>query len=90
MRVDVGGHELRVEASGEGPPDLVCLHGLADTLEIWRKLAPGLGEIGRVVLVDQRAHGGSDTPPGPVGRDDLARDVLALLERLDIARAVLI
>ena len=35
QRIDVGGHELRVVLSGEGPPDLLCLHGLVDRIEIW-------------------------------------------------------
>jgi len=37
-RVDVGGHALRVETRGAGPPHFVCLHGLADTLAIWSRL----------------------------------------------------
>jgi len=89
-RVDVGGHALRVETRGAGPPHFVCLHGLADTLSIWSRLAPALAEHGRVMLVDQRAHGGSDARPGPYRREDLATDVRALLDRLDIDRAVLV
>ena len=89
-RVDVGGHALRVEVIGNGPPYFVCLHGLADTLEIWRRIAEPLAAHGQVVLVDQRAHGGSDAPPGPYVREDLAADVDALLSRIGIDRAVLI
>ncbi len=89
-RVDVGGHSLQVEIHGAGPPTYVCLHGLADTLEVWRALAGPLSERGQVVLVNQRAHGGSDAPPGPYRREDLAADVCALLDELRIARAVLV
>ena len=88
--VDVGGHALRVETRGAGPPHFVCLHGLADTLATWSRLAPGLAPHGQVVLVDQRAHGGSDAPPGPYRREDLATDVRGLLDRLAIDGAVLI
>src|SRR5947208_11650645 len=88
--VDVGGHALRIETRGAGPPYFVCLHGLADTLSIWSRLAPGLADRGQVVLVDQRAHGGSDAPPGPYRREDLATDVRGLLDRLAIDGAVLI
>jgi 3-oxoadipate enol-lactonase len=90
QHVDVGGHALRVETWGAGPPYFVCLHGLADTLSIWSRLAPGLADRGQVVLVDQRAHGGSDAPPGPYRREDLATDVRGLLDRLTIDRAVLV
>jgi 3-oxoadipate enol-lactonase len=90
MRVELGSHSLQVERSGAPPPDLVCLHGLADSLSIWRALAPGLATLAAVTLVDQRAHGGSTAPPGPYRREDLARDVIAVLDRLAIERAVLV
>lgn len=89
-RLDVGGHELRVDAAGEGPPHFVCLHGLVDTLEIWDPVAKPLSERGRLVRVDQRGHGESDAPPGPYGREDLARDVIGVLDGLAIERAVLV
>jgi hypothetical protein len=38
-RIDVGGHRLAVATAGQGPPHFVCLHGLADTLEIWDAVA---------------------------------------------------
>ena len=88
--VDVGGHALCIETRGAGPPYFVCLHGLADTLSVWSRLAPALAARGQVVLVDQRAHGGSDAPPGPYRREDLATDIRALLDRLAIDRAVLV
>ena len=69
---------------------LVCLHGLVDRLEIWDRLTPGLRDRGRVVRVDQRGHGESEAPPGPYGRADLAADVVAVLDTLGIARAILV
>ena len=89
-RIDVGGHRLEVETRGEGPPYFVCLHGLADSAEIWSGLAGPLSARGQVLLVDQRAHGASDAPPGPYRREDLAADVCALLDAQGIARAVLV
>jgi 3-oxoadipate enol-lactonase len=89
-RIDVGGHHLRTIIRGAGPPYFVCLHGLADTLEIWSKVAGPLAARGRVVLVDQRGHGESEAPPGPYRREDLAVDVRTLLDRLDIPQAVLV
>ena len=88
--VDVGGHALRVASDGRGPPDFVCLHGLVDSLAIWERLAPGLGARGRVVRIDQRGHGGSEAPPGPYQREDLAADVVAVLDALEVERAVLV
>ncbi len=90
QRVDVGGHALRVLTAGQGPPDLVCLHGLVDRLEIWERVAGPLAERGRVALVDQRGHGESDAPPGPYRREDLAADVSTLIGKLGAERAVLV
>lgn len=89
-RVDVGGHQLRVDVSGEGPPDLVCLHGLVDGLEIWDRVAAPLARRGRVIRLDQRGHGESDSPTGPYRREDLAADVVAVIESLGSERAVLV
>ncbi len=90
QRVDVGGHALRVEDRGAGSPSFVLLHGLVDTLEIWDRLIDPLAQRGRVVRLDQRAHGESEAPPGPYTREDLAADVVAVLDRLEVERAVLV
>jgi pimeloyl-ACP methyl ester carboxylesterase len=89
-KVDVGGHRLRVDVTGVGPPDLLCLHGLVDRLEIWDRLVAPLSERGRVIRVDQRGHGESDAPVGPYRREDLASDVAALIESFGSRRAVLL
>ena len=68
----------------------MLLHGLADTTAIWRRVAGTLEARGQLVLVDQRAHGRSSAPPGPVTRDDLAADVVAVLDHLGIERAMLL
>ena len=88
--VDVGGHRLRVESRGAGRENFLLLHGLVDTLSIWDALVPLLEGRGRVVRFDQRAHGGSDAPPGPYRRGDLARDAIGVLDALGIERAVLV
>ncbi len=89
-RVDVGGFELRVRELGRGSPTFLCLHGLVDSLEIWDRLAPALAERGRVVAIDQRAHGEADAPPGPYRREDLADDAIRVLDQLGIEAAILV
>jgi 3-oxoadipate enol-lactonase len=41
----------------------------------------------RLVRFDHRGHGGSAVPSGPYQIDDLGRDVLELMDRLEISRA---
>jgi 3-oxoadipate enol-lactonase len=88
--VELAAHSLRVETSGVGPPDLLCLHGLVDRAEIWKRLLPGLSERGRVVCYDQRGHGQSGAPEGPFAREDLADDAIAVLDAAQIPRAILV
>lgn len=88
--IDAGGHRLHVDVSGTGPPDFVCLHGLVDSVAIWDRVTPPLAKTGRVVRIDQRGHGGSEAPPGPYRREDLASDVAAVLASLAVERAVLV
>lgn len=89
-RIDVGGHALGVRLLGEGERTFVCLHGLVDTMDVWSRLAPHLATRGRVVLLDQRGHGVSDAPEGPYRREDLAVDVVAVLQRLGMDQAILV
>ncbi len=86
----MGDHSLWVESQGSGPPHFVCLHGLVDTLAVWDGLRGSLAARGQVVCFDQRAHGKSDAPPGPYRREDLAEDLLGLLDGAGIERAVLV
>ncbi len=88
--IQVGGHRLRLEIAGNGSPTFLCLHGLVDRIEIWDQLADPLAERGRVARIDQRGHGGSEAPPGPYRREDLAADVSAVIRELGDPETVLV
>jgi pimeloyl-ACP methyl ester carboxylesterase len=89
-RVELARHALRFEGAGRGAPPLVLLHGLVDTLEIWSRIAEPLAARRRTIRVDQRGHGESSAPPGPYTREDLAADVVALLDDRGVSRGVLV
>ncbi len=76
----------RVEGP-EGAPVLVLVHALGTTLELWQPQLPALASRFRVLRYDLRGHGGSDAPPGPYGVAGLGRDLLGLLDRLDVRSA---
>lgn len=74
----------------EGPPDapaLVLANSLGSTLAMWEPQIEELAARFRVVRFDLRGHGRSPVPPGPYALADLGGDVVALLDRLGIARA---
>ena len=67
-------------------PVLVLANPLGTSLDMWDYQAPALRERFRLLRYDHRGHGASTVPPGPYGIEDLGRDVLALLNRLEIER----
>jgi 3-oxoadipate enol-lactonase len=74
----------------EGPDDapaLVLINSLGSTLAMWEPQIEDLAGRFRVVRFDLRGHGRSPVPPGPYALEDLGADVIALLDRLGIARA---
>ncbi|HEV8320791.1 MAG TPA: alpha/beta fold hydrolase [Myxococcota bacterium] len=87
----VRGVYLSVEITG--PPDgpaVVLLHAFPLSKQMWALTVPALAGAGwRTVTLDFRGFGLSEAPPGPYGMAALAEDVVAVLDQLEIARAVL-
>jgi len=84
------GVALRVlEWPGAGRPFLL-VHGLASNALLWRGVADVLASCGhRVVAVDLRSHGQSDTPPEGYATDAAAADLAALVAELELVDPVL-
>jgi len=80
--------ELAYRETGEGSP-IIILHGLCGSGSNWRSIAKQLGESHRVVCVDLRNHGDSPHAESMSYRN-MAGDVRALMDRLDLAQAALI
>jgi 3-oxoadipate enol-lactonase len=74
-------------AGPEGAPVVVLSNSLGATRAMWDPQVPGLAERYRVVTYDTRGHGRSPAPDGPYSIDDLADDVVALLDELGVERA---
>ena len=84
----VRGIELAYDDEGRGT-SLVLLHGFPFDRSMWREQALALGGACRVVTPDLRGMG--ETPPGDAGvtMGEMAEDVAALLDALNVERAVL-
>jgi len=81
--------ELAVKISGpDGAPPLVLLNSLGGSPAIWDAVLGALSEQFRVVRIDTRGPGRSPGPPSgpPITIADLAADVVAVLERLELTR----
>jgi pimeloyl-ACP methyl ester carboxylesterase len=85
------GVTLGVTDDGEGIP-VVLLHGLTSTRRYVVMGSSGLQRAGhRVIGYDARGHGVSSPAPSPAayGYDELSADLSALLDALEVQRAVL-
>lgn len=89
-KIDLGTHALRVVQSGAGAPTFVCLHGFLDGPAVWDGVAPLLAARSRVLRIAQRGHGLSTAPEGTCTIDDLAADVVKVLDATSTERAVLV
>jgi pimeloyl-ACP methyl ester carboxylesterase len=89
--VDSAGVRLSVEEAGEGIP-VVLLHGLTATRRYVVMGSRALQRSGhRVIAFDARGHGRSTPAPAPdaYAYDELAADLPAVMDDLEVERAVL-
>ena len=81
--VSAGGLRTHVALAGEGPPVLM-LHGWPQHWYLWRDVIPVVAPHARVIAPDFRGFGWSDVPKDGYERDQLKRDVIALMDELGI------
>ena len=89
--VDVG--DLPVHLAELGDPDappLLLLHGWPQHWWSWRRVAPLLADSYRVLMPDLRGHGWSGAPRTGYDKEQLATDLLGLLDALDLPRVQLV
>lgn len=88
-QVSVGDLAMHVAEAGSGPPVLL-VHGWPQHWYAWRKVAPILAGDYRVICPDLRGFGWSDAPPGAYDKATLARDMIGLLDALELDRVDLL
>ena len=87
--VDVGGLRVHVAEAGQGEP-LVLLHGWPQHWWCWRSVVPLLQDRYRLVMPDLRGHGWTDAPQDGYDKEQLATDLLGLLDALDLPQVGLV
>jgi pimeloyl-ACP methyl ester carboxylesterase len=84
------GLSVHYQQVGQGP-DVVMVHGITGNLAVWHlHIVPALCDRYRTLTYDLRGHGYSGTPPEGYSPDDMATDLLGLLDGLDIERPVVV
>src|SRR5436189_100041 len=86
--IDADGCLLNVSVEGrDGGPTLMLSNSLGSTMQMWEPQMKALTQVFRVIRYDRRGHGRSNVPPGPYSLERFGRDVLAILDDLNIAKA---
>jgi pimeloyl-ACP methyl ester carboxylesterase len=89
-RVRARGIEFHYAEAGSGDDVVLCLHGWPQHWYEWRHLMPALADRHRVIALDLRGFGWSEAPEDGYEKEDLADDVLAVLDELGIERVKLV
>ncbi len=83
--IEHAGVRLYYEVSGNPKGEaLVFGNSLGSNLQMWDKVLASLEGKYRAVRFDMRGHGRTSLAAGPYGIGDLGRDVLGLLDALDL------
>ena len=85
MKAKVNGLEVYYEVHGaEGKPWLAISHSLACNVRMWDGQVGAFKDRYRILCYDTRGHGQSAAPQGPYTLEELADDLKALLDHLNV------
>jgi len=85
-KIQVRGIEIGYDEVGSGTP-VVLLHGFPFNRTMWDEQFEALRGRHRVIAPDLRGHGETTATNDPVTMEEMAKDVAALSEKINISRA---
>jgi pimeloyl-ACP methyl ester carboxylesterase len=84
------GADFHVAEAGSGDDVVLCLHGWPQHWYEWRHLMPALADRHRVLALDLRGFGWSEATRDGYLKEEMAADVLAVLDELGLDRVKLV
>jgi len=84
------GTGIHYRVSGRGAPAMVFVHGWCSNLTHWDAQVAHFERMHRVLAIDRRGHGRSDTPAGGFTAKQHALDLARVVERERVAAAVVV
>ena len=84
---------INLHYQSDGDPQgtsLVLIHSLGTDLRLWDDLIPRLDPALRLIRFDLRGHGLSADPEGDLNVADFSADLAALLDHLEVEKAVVL
>jgi 3-oxoadipate enol-lactonase/4-carboxymuconolactone decarboxylase len=86
--VRVNGIDFHYDLAGpEGAQIVAFSHSVGSAINMWEPMMPALTARYRCLRYDTRGHGGSGASPAAITIDDLADDLVGILDALGIDRA---
>ena len=86
-QITANGIHFNIQIDGrEGAPWLMFSNSHCTTMELWDEMVERFGDRYRTLRYNTRGHGGTSAPPGDYTQDQLAGDVAAILDVLNIDR----
>ncbi len=89
-RIALGDLEIDYRIDGAGPKTLVLVNGLADAKESWEAQVAAFAGSYRVISYDNRGVGATTVTTGPYSTRQMAADLHALVDALELDRFHLI
>ena len=90
IRVKVNQIELQVRDYEREGDAIIFLHFSDANLMMWQRILPYFQDQYRLILVDLRGHGKSDQPEIGYHMDEMARDVIGVMQHLKLEQAHII
>ena len=88
MRTDANGIKINYEIDGpDGAPWVTFITGITNDTTMWDDHVTALSQNYRLLRLDSRGHGGSDTTPGPYSFDQLPGDVVGVWDALGVEKS---
>lgn len=87
----IGPEKLNIHYQLHGPQDkatIVLLHGFCGSIKYWEDVIPLLSTDFQVLVPDFRGHGQSGMIDGPWRIEDMAKDIVLLLDELGIEKCI--
>jgi pimeloyl-ACP methyl ester carboxylesterase len=88
--IDVGGRKLHCCVYGKGSPSVVLVSGFGALQAYWNSVIPDLAAKTTVVTYDRAGIGKSEIGDLPTHGEQAAKDLLALLKKLDVPKPYLL
>ena len=90
VHVNANGIELHLlDYAGDGPA-VIVLPGITSPAVTWDFVASELGDLARVIAIDLRGRGLSDTPPTGYSLNHYVADTRAVADALGLDRPIIV